>query len=194
MTTTPDGLEYNSAGYLKSPKPGDGPWGIFCPALVFAYPIAILKDKWSSPIHGTLLKNTMLFQVALERRLLSENQVDNADFLMVCLVLLLICGIPIYFKKNAGKYSYQNPPPLPLRTLWPRQTWLLIKIGIGLVCVPVIFAWLVHWGAPAEILAPKHSLFAVLWLLSGGVYFTAEGLVCGLLYSYFYFKYWRGNV
>jgi hypothetical protein len=191
MTTTPDGLEYNSAGYLKSPKPGDGPWGICSLVFALVYPVAVLLDKWSSPIPGTLLKKTILFQVALERHFLSEKQIGNAEFLLVCQLLLLLCGIPAYFKKNAGKYSYQSPPPLPLRRLWPRQIRLLIAVGIGFVCLPVIFSWLVHWGAPAEILAPKHSMFMVLVLLSEGVYFTAEGSVCGLLYGYFYFKYWR---
>jgi hypothetical protein len=192
-TKAPDGLEFNSAGYVRSPKPGDSPWGLLSLAVAFLSPFLVLWSHWSAPMPAVLLKKTALFRIAVDRQLLSEKQVENAEFLFVCLFLLIIIGIPPYFKKHIEKYSYQRPPPARLRKLWLPQILGMILIGAGFICAPVILADFVYWGAPSDIIAPKKSMFAALFLLFIGIYFAAEGFVCGMLYVYFYFKYWRSS-
>jgi hypothetical protein len=121
----------------------------------------------------------------LRRGLLSDQQVKNAQFLLVCLLILIVCSVPPYFKRNIKRYSMQHPPPSALKKLWPPQIRGMIAIGVLLFIAPVIVANFVNWGAPIDILAPKRSMFIALLLLSGGIYFAAEGSACGALYTFF---------
>lgn len=178
---SPDGLEYTKDGILKSPQLGDGRWGSFSLALACSSPLLVLWDKWKSPVPAGFLKTTTLFQIALKQHILSENQFDNAVFLFVCLLLIIVCTFFLFFKTNAAKYSSQSPPPTPLRELWPKQIRLMILFG-GAELI----------GAPVA-LAVSRSMFIVLFLFYLGIYFFADGLARGSLYVYFYFKYWRSS-
>ncbi len=126
-TTAADGLEYTKDGVLKSPQLGDGPWGSLSWAIAFFSPFVVLWDRWGSPVPMGFIKATALFQI-LNRHAWSENQIDNAIFLFVCLVLIIFCTFVLFFKKNVAKYSYQSPPPVPLRKLWPKQIRIMIFV------------------------------------------------------------------
>jgi len=176
-TTTADGLEYTKDGVLKSPSLGDGPWGSLSFAIALFSPFVVLWDKWGSPVPMGFMRTTALFRT-LNRHSWSETQVDNAVFLFVFLVLIIFCTFVLFFKKNIAKYSHQSPPPVPLRKLCPKQIRILIVCGgVGLI------------GAPIG-LAVSSSMFTVLLLFYLGIYFFADGLARGLLWVYYYFKYW----
>lgn len=193
QTDTADGLKYNEAGYLVAPKPVDYRCGQCSLILAFLFPFFVLWSKWSWLPSAELLKSTRFFQILLRQGLLSDQQVKNAQFLLACLLILIVCSVPPYLKRNIKKYSMQHPPPSALKKLWPPQIRGMIAIGVLLFIAPVIVANFVDWGAPIDILAPKRSMFIALLLLSEGIYFTAEGSACGALYTYFYLKYWRLN-
>jgi hypothetical protein len=186
-TRTDDGLEYNGKGYLKSPKPSDGVWGLCCLLLTFAVPTAVLVNKWASPLSPKFFENITLFQIVTARELLTANQAANSVFLLGCLTFLIIGGVPIFFRKFTGKYTIKNPPPAPLRKLWPRQIRILITFGTCGLFIPIFAVYATQW---AEIVTPK-SVFIVLICVSLGIYFLTDGLISGLLFCYFYLRYWR---
>jgi len=186
-----DGLTYNRAGYPISPKLSDERVGALAIFLALLFPLVVIWGKWESPLSMGLLRNTRLFEVARANHLLSQNQIDTADLFLTCLVLFVCFGVAYYLRKNLTKFSIVHPPPMPLKRLWLRQIILMLGIGLIFIFVPLAIGDLVYWGAPADLLGPKRSMFAVLILLSLGVYFTADAIGCASLYVCFYFKFWK---
>jgi hypothetical protein len=191
-TKTADGLEYNSKGYLMSPKPDRSKWNWLSVILTFTLPFAVVWDKWSAPFPSILLKQTGLFQVLVSRHLVSDNVVANIEFLLELLLLSELAGIPSFFKEFTERYSDQTPPPDPLRRLWPRQIRIMLAGGAIIFAVPIFLGSCIYWGVIDDFLSPKLA-FLVPICLSTGLMIASEGLISGALYVFFYFRYWRSS-
>ena len=185
---TPDGLEYNDAGYLMSPKP-ENPIAGF---LALIGPLLIVLSNWGSLHPQSFIQHTSLLEVLISGGFLSNGQAAATEMMLVAVVTIEIAGFPYFFRRNAAKYSSEHPPPAPLRTLWPKQIGLMIACGAGLLLLPFAIGAGIQDRLIDNYLNAKLTT-CVLISVSVGQWIAAEGVLTSVLYLYYYQKYWRRN-
>ncbi len=189
---TVDGLEYNSKGYLMSPKPDKSKWSLVAMMLAVIAPFAITWGKWSVPFSSMVIYRLGLFQVLADQNLITGDQIAKTEILLMLILLMEMIGIRSFFSKYCCKYTDENPPPEPLRKLWPKQIWLTLKVSGAIFMTPVVVGSGVYWGSIKEFFSPSLVILS-LFCVSCGLLLTSEALISGALYSYFYFRYWRSS-
>jgi hypothetical protein len=187
-----DGLEYNSKGYLIPPQSGNA-WDALTLLLAMAIPLIATQTTTHIPFPQLVLHNLSIFQGMISRNLLSRDQVAKIEFLFSLLLAARTVGFIIFFKKFAGRYSEQSPPPDVLRSLWPPQIRSMLYATAPLVGIPLVYGMAMQYGIfPDHIIARAVSL--PIFILSCGLWLLTEVAYGAALYAYFYQRYWRFSI
>jgi hypothetical protein len=189
-TKSADGLEYNSKGYLMPPQSGNV-WDLGTVLLAMAIPLIATHATIQVPFPSLVLNSLSIFQVMISQRLVSSDEVAEMEMLFALLLMTRVVGFFPFFKKFAGKYSEQIPPPDALRSLWPRQIRLLLWAAVLLVAIPLIFGIVAQRSSMFADYLIAQGVFLPIFILSCGLWGLTEVAYSATLYSFFYLRYWR---
>jgi hypothetical protein len=182
---TPDGLEYNEAGYLMSPAPEN--WIAMFVALIG--PLLIVWRSWVLLRPMSFIQHTSVFEILVSRGLLSHGQVAATEIMLAAVVIIEIAGFPYFIRRNSAKYSSEHPAPEPLRKLWPKQIALTIAFGAFGLLVPFVAGAGIRSGIIGDFLSAEFTTWLLI-CISMGLWFLTEGILTSALYFYYSHEYW----